>query len=103
MEPGYAVLACDMYGDGVTGDRGRVMACLTALRDDPALLVRRGQAGLTALSRCPEVNGDMAAIGICLGGMAAVALVRSGASLAGVASIHGSLTTSKPAEPGAPR
>jgi len=100
-ELGYAVLACDMYGDGVAGDRERVMACLTALRDDPALLARRGQAGLTALSRCREVSGHMAAIGFCFGGMAALALARSGANLAGVVSIHGSLTTSKPAEPGA--
>jgi hypothetical protein len=33
---GYAVLACDMFGDGIAGDRERVMACLLALRDDPA-------------------------------------------------------------------
>jgi dienelactone hydrolase len=90
-----------MYGDGVAGDRERVMASVTALRDDPALLVRRGQAGLTALSHCPEVGEDMAAVGFCFGGMAALALARSGASLAGVVSIHGSLTTSEPAEPGA--
>jgi dienelactone hydrolase len=100
-ELGYAVLACDMYGDGVAGDRERVMACLLALRDDPAFLVRRGRAGLTALSGCPEVGGGMAAIGFCFGGMAALALARSGANLAGAVSIHGSLTTSKPAEPGA--
>ena len=30
---GYAVLACDMFGDGIAGDRERVMACLLALRD----------------------------------------------------------------------
>lgn len=100
-ELGYAVLACDMYGDGVAGDRERVMACLVALRDDPAFLVRRGQAGLTALSGCPEVGEGIAAIGFCFGGMAALALARSGAGLAGVVSIHGSLATSKPAEPGA--
>jgi dienelactone hydrolase len=98
----YAVLACDMYGDGVAGDRERVMACLTALRDDPAFLVRRGQAGLTALSRCPEVGENMmAAVGFCFGGMAALELARSGTNLVGVVSIHGSLATSKPAEPGA--
>jgi dienelactone hydrolase len=100
-ELGYTVLACDMYGDGVAGDRERVMACVTALRDDPAFLVRRGQAGLTALSGCPEVSGAIAAIVFCFGGMAALALARSGADLAGVVSIHGSLTTTKPAEPGA--
>ena len=41
-ELGYTVLACDMFGDGVAGDPERVMACLTALRNDPAFLVRRG-------------------------------------------------------------
>jgi dienelactone hydrolase len=98
---GYAVLACDMYGDGVAGDRERVIACLTALRDDPAFLLRRAQAGLAALSRCPEAGGDIAAIGFCFGGMAALALARAGAHLAGVVSIHGSLATSRPAQPGA--
>jgi dienelactone hydrolase len=98
---GYAVLACDMFGEGVAGDRERVMACLIALRDDPAFLVRRGQAGLTALSRCPEAGESMAAVGFCFGGMAALALARSGTNLAGVVSIHGSLATSKPAERGA--
>ena len=47
---GHAVLACDMFGDGIAGDRERVMTCLLALRDDPDMLVRRGQAGLTALA-----------------------------------------------------
>ena len=98
---GYAVLACDMFGDGIAGDRERVMACLLALRDDPGLLVRRGQAGLTALSGCPEAAGPTAAVGFCFGGMAVLALARSGADLAGVVSIHGSLATSAPARAGA--
>src|SRR6516225_7839972 len=42
---GYAVLACDMFGDGIAGDRERVMACLLALRDDADLLGRRGEGG----------------------------------------------------------
>jgi len=94
---GYAVLACDMFGDGIAGDRERVMACLLALRDDPGLLVRRGQAGLTALAGCAETAGPTAAVGFCFGGMAVLALARSGADLAGVVSIHGSLATSAPA------
>src|SRR5689334_21808992 len=49
-ELGYAVLAADMYGDGVAGDRGRITALLTAFRDDPAALARRVAAGLAALS-----------------------------------------------------
>jgi len=98
---GYAVLACDMFGDGIAGDRERVMACLLALRDDPGLLVRRGRVGLTALAGCPEVAGPAAAVGFCFGGMAVLALARSGADLAGVVSIHGSLATSAPARAGA--
>jgi len=98
---GYAVLACDMFGDGIAGDRERVMACLLALRDDPDLLIRRGQAGLAALAGCQEVAGPAAAVGFCFGGMAALALARSGADLAGVVSIHGRLATSRPARPGA--
>ena len=108
---GYAVLACDMFGDGIAGDRERVMACLLALRNDPDRLVRRGQAGLAALAGCPEAAGPAAAVGFCFGGMAALALARAGTNLAGpglagprlagVVSIHGSLATSAPARPGA--
>ena len=32
---GYVVFACDMYGDGIAGDRQRVMARVVELRDDP--------------------------------------------------------------------
>ena len=98
---GYAVLACDMFGDGIAGDRERVMACLLALRDDPGRLVRRGQAGLAALAGCPDTAGPAAAVGFCFGGMAALALARAGTNLAAVVSIHGSLATSAPAPPGA--
>jgi dienelactone hydrolase len=113
---GYTVLACDMFGPGVAGNRERVMACLLALRDDPDLLVRRTRAGLAALAGCPEAAGPLAAVGFCFGGMAALALARAGAhsagtdsagadlagaDLAGVVSIHGSLATTRPAVPGA--
>jgi dienelactone hydrolase len=98
---GYVVLACDMFGDGVAGDRDRIIGCLTELRDNPPLMVRRAQAGLAALSRCPGADGRAAAIGFCAGGMVALALARSGESLAGAVSIHGSLATSRPAGPGA--
>jgi dienelactone hydrolase len=45
-ELGYVVLACDMFGPGVAGDRQRVVSLLTALRDDPQRLARRARAGL---------------------------------------------------------
>jgi len=100
---GYTVLACDMFGDGVAGDRERVMACLMGLRDDPQRMSRRAGAGLAALAGCPEADGRFAAIGFCFGGLAVLTLSRSGADLAGVVSMHGSLATAKPAEPGAVR
>ncbi len=98
---GYVVFACDMLGDGIAGNRERVIGCLTALRDDPALLARRASAGLSVLADCPQASGPFAAVGFCFGGMAVLTLARAGAGLAGVVSVHGSLTASAPAAPGA--
>jgi dienelactone hydrolase len=98
---GYVVLACDMLGDGVAGHRDRVIGWLRTLRDDPLLTVRRARAGLAALSRCPDTDGRVAAVGFCFGGLVALALARSGEPMAGAVSIHGSLGTSRRAQPGA--
>jgi dienelactone hydrolase len=100
---GYTVLAGDMFGDTVAGDRDRVMTCLLALRDDPAFLVRRAEAGLAALEASPHTSGPVAAVGFCFGGLAALQLARAGAPLAAAVSIHGSLATTTPARPGALR
>jgi dienelactone hydrolase len=97
---GYVVFACDMFGNGIAGNRDRVIKCLTTMRDDPSRLVERGMAGLAALSGCPEVDGRFAAVGFCFGGLAVLALARSGARLAAAVSIHGSLATARPAGPG---
>jgi dienelactone hydrolase len=102
---GYTVLACDMYGAGVAGNRERIMATVTALRDDPDLLVRRAGAGLDALAGCPEAGGSFGAVGFCFGGMTVLTLARAGARVAGqplggVVSMHGSLATKRPAQPG---
>jgi dienelactone hydrolase len=40
-------------------------------------------------------------VGYCFGGLAVLELARSGAAVAGVVSVHGSLSTSRPARPGA--
>lgn len=100
---GYVVLACDMYGDGVAGDRGRIMDCVRSLHDDPRRLAGRAWAGLDALRDCPDTDGRLAAVGFCFGGLAALTLARSGAEIAGAVSIHGSLATSAPARPDAVR
>ncbi len=99
---GYVVFACDLLGDAA-GDRDRVVAALTALRDDPSFMVRRTRAGLATLLDLPGTNGSAAAVGFCFGGLAALTLARSGAGIAGVISMHGSLTTVAPAKPGSIR
>jgi dienelactone hydrolase len=93
-------LACDMYGDGVAGHRERVLACIAELRGDPERLCGRAQAGLAVLAAQPQVDGRLAAVGYCFGGMTVLELARAGSALAGVVSIHGSLTTTQPAQPG---
>src|SRR5215469_11526830 len=62
---GYPVLACDLFGPEVAGDRARTLALITALRDDPDLLVARGGAALEALLSSPATDGRAAAIGFC--------------------------------------
>src|SRR5580704_4839124 len=50
-ELGYVVFACDMYGDGVAGDRQRIMARIAALRADRAAQCARAWSACTAASR----------------------------------------------------
>jgi dienelactone hydrolase len=95
------VFACDLYGDGTAGDPDRLRASAVALRDDPALLTRRTRAALAALAGAVAVADRHAAVGFCFGGLAALTLARSGAALSGAVSVHGSLTTSAAARPGA--
>ena len=99
-EAGFVVFACDMYGDGITG-RDAIVRHVMELRDNRDLLLRRAQPAIDILSRHPHVDGRIAAIGYCFGGMAVLELARSGAALAGTVSVHGSLETSRPAEPSA--
>ena len=98
---GFIVFACDMYGRGIAGHRERTTALLMEMRDNPGKLVARARAGLDVLSAHPLVDGRLAAIGYCFGGMTVLQMARSGMPLLGVASVHGSLTTVLPAVPGA--
>jgi len=97
---GYAVHAGDMFGDGVAGDRQRVMTELTLLRDDPVLLARRADAGLSVLRSHAGPDAPLAAVGYCFGGLAALTMARQGSPIAAAVSIHGSLGTVSPARPG---
>jgi dienelactone hydrolase len=98
-ESGFVAFACDMYGEGVAGDRERVIQRITELRSNPAALNQRTQSGLDILRDHPSVDGRLAAVGYCFGGMTVLELARSGAKLAGVVSVHGALETARPAEP----
>ena len=99
-ELGYVAFACDMYGDGVAGDRQRVLSCIAGLRADPQRLRKRAQAGIDVLAAHPLVDGRVAAVGYCFGGMVVLELARNGIDLAGVVCVHGSLSTTNVAQPG---
>ena len=98
-EAGFVAFACDMYGESVTGDRQKIMTHIGELRRDRALLHRRAQAGIDLLASHPDVDGRLAAVGYCLGGMVALELARAGVELSGVVCVHGSLATTAAAEP----
>jgi len=100
-ELGLLVFACDMYGTAVVGDRVRVMSCIQELVADRQKIARRAHAGVEVLTSHPLLDGNVAVIGYCFGGRAALELARSGAELAGAISIHGTLETASPADPGA--
>jgi dienelactone hydrolase len=99
-ELGFVVFACDMYGNGVAGNRERVMARIMELRSDPARLCQRARVGIEVLASHPRVDGRIAAVGYCFGGMTVLELARSGIEIAGVVSVHGALGTSGPAQSG---
>lgn len=96
---GYVAFACDMYGKSVTAaGREKIMAYIMSLRDDRARLCARVQSGVEVLKAQPEVDGRVAAVGYCFGGRTVLELARSGADLAAVISLHGSLDTKRPAQ-----
>lgn len=98
-EAGFVAFACDMYGDGVTGHRERIMRQIEELRNDRAALTRRIEPAVEILSSRPDVDGRVAAVGYCFGGMTVLEYARGGAALSGVVSVHGSLGTTSPAGP----
>ena len=77
---GYVVFACDMFGDGVRGDRQRTMATIGALVADPDRLCARAVAGLDVLTAHPRVDGRTAAVGYCFGGTTVLEMARAGAA-----------------------
>ena len=97
-EAGFVAFACDMYGEDVVG-RDAIMRHVTELRNNRDMLRRRARKAIEVLTQHPQVDGRIAAVGYCLGGMVVLELARGGAALAGTVSVHGSLDTPRPAEP----
>ncbi|MFQ5718556.1 MAG: dienelactone hydrolase family protein [Acidobacteriota bacterium] len=90
---GYVGVAIDVYGEGRRGSsREECEALMTPLMEDRQLLEKRLVAALEAARQIPGVDPRRtAAIGFCFGGLCALDLARSGASLRGVVSFHGLL------------
>jgi dienelactone hydrolase len=100
---GYTALALDMYGDGKSAahpkDAQKFM--MEVFANMPAG-VERFQAARKLLEEHASTNPEQtAAIGYCFGGAIVLGMARQGADLDAVASFHGSLATTTPAEPGA--
>lgn len=97
---GYTALALDMYGDGKTAahpdDAQKFMA---EVMDNTEQMEQRFLAAKTLLEQHNTVDTkNIAAIGYCMGGAVVLNMARAGVNLKGVASFHGSLGTSNPAQ-----
>jgi dienelactone hydrolase len=98
-ELGYVAFAMDLFGPeveppspGRPETMAKAQAVVRQLRDDVAELRARVSAGLAVLQDHPNVDpAQLAAIGYCFGGAAAIELARAGAPLAAVAGFHAGL------------
>jgi dienelactone hydrolase len=97
---GYVAFAADIYGKGIRPqspeEAGKVAGIF---KNDRALTRSRISAALAQLLKNKNVDPKrVAAIGYCFGGMVVLELARSGATVAGVVTFHGSLDTPTPGE-----
>lgn len=94
---GYLAFVADFYGTEVT-DIAAAYALAQAVRGDVDTYRARLRAALTAARVLPGAEAlTGVAIGFCMGGQAVLELARAGEELALVASFHGLLETSRPA------
>src|SRR3977135_3826811 len=104
---GYVVFVADMFGEG-NGPVGteNPMEFLRPFMSDVAGMRRRITAALDTLTREADRRaiGDInrrAAIGYCFGGLNVLDLARTGADVAAVVSMHGSVSAAGPGQSGA--
>jgi dienelactone hydrolase len=102
-ELGYVALAVDMYGDGKTATHPEDAAKFSAeVMKNAEVTKSRFVAGLEFLQGQSATDPKrIAAVGYCMGGGVALDMARTGLSLRGVATFHGSLGGSVKAQPGA--
>jgi dienelactone hydrolase len=101
-ELGYTALAVDMYGDGKTAAHPEDAQKFSGeLMKNADVAKARFLAALAFLKDQPQTDeGRIAAIGYCMGGGVVLNMARAGVDLKGVASFHGALNASFPAQPG---
>jgi dienelactone hydrolase len=101
-EMGYTALALDMYGNGKTASHPQDAAKFSGeIKKNMPLAQERFEAAMKLLQKELTVDKEkISAIGYCFGGAIVLEMARSGLDLDGVASFHGSLTTTNPARPG---
>lgn len=99
-DAGYLAFMADFYGEPVP-DRAAAHGLGTKLREDVDHYRARIAAAIDTLAAHPARGSlPMAAIGYCMGGQAVLEAARMGADLAVVASFHGILSSSRPAQAG---
>ncbi|MGP1347041.1 MAG: dienelactone hydrolase family protein [Phycisphaerales bacterium] len=92
---GYVAFAPDLYAQPPTDDPAIAGQRARALYADRALFRARLNAAMDALTAMTKLvdTDNIAAIGYCMGGTAALELARSGAPLKAIVSFHGGLGT----------
>ena len=97
---GYVGFAVDMYGKGIHAETHEEAAKLSRVYfKDRKRMRRRAKAAYDFLLKQEWVDpARVAAIGYCFGGTTVLEMARAGWPLAGVASFHGFMGTSLPAE-----
>ncbi|MDO5523681.1 MAG: dienelactone hydrolase family protein [Bacteroidia bacterium] len=93
-QEGYQVFAADLFGKGIRPTENKDKAQHTGeLYKDREKLRRLMTGAIDAAKKQGAATDNVAAMGYCFGGAAALELARSGAALQGFASFHGGLGT----------